>query len=669
MSEGMVCTDGTRADPGHRVFNLQRATATPASPMATPSTTGVMATAVHRELPATRAGALCQRRRDHRCRPDQPASGRHLDPVPRTGWRDVAGRHGTPVGPLVDVTGALIALVPEAPPGGAVSYSFTATSAGTYLYESGSDPQLQVQMGLFGALVIRPAGIAITPEDILAIPYEDGTAPGQTNADAGMTLAEADSRSGTRGVRLRRCRPGYPDKCDPSAIYDSAPEMENILMLSEIDPGVHTFMEQHVGDPGKPQLECLSECVRGPLLHDQRAFDARHRGAEQRSVVAIAAVWVDGPRPAMGSARQPARCDASIPRGRCCRLRLPSSLESRARDRRGRLADEGRLDGRTPPATTTQRASSTSWSAQARQSTPRSGGPMRRPTAIPMVIRLPAAWPQSLNLQEGDFWSGSPYLGDSGQLNPGILTKTQCGEYYHVAHNHDLTQVTNYGITFGGMLTLIKVEPPAAAQAATEPGLRLMEKHTMNDTTQHPTTTSNPAGRHFDGYQEEYEAVGRCGDRHRRSGWWRRGGACRDLGRQRSGTRCASSVSCDHPDLHGQLHYRPRSGRGLDRHQRHGEQRAAPAVLRVRCQWCGCALAGSPNSTIKVPQGTTLTINLSQSGISDPIDLSFPSIPASDVEPRRQRVHRRAARSAPRCSNRARTPMRRGKSRWAWSGY
>ena len=33
---------------------------------------------------------------------------------------------------------------------------------GTYLYESGSDPQLQVQMGLFGALVVRPADITIT---------------------------------------------------------------------------------------------------------------------------------------------------------------------------------------------------------------------------------------------------------------------------------------------------------------------------------------------------------------------------------------------------------------------------------------------------------------------------------------------------------------------------
>ena len=64
--------------------------------------------------------------------------------------------------------------MPEAGPGAAVTYSFTASSAGTYLYESGSDPQLQVQMGLFGAIVVRPAGIAITGADILAIPYEDG---------------------------------------------------------------------------------------------------------------------------------------------------------------------------------------------------------------------------------------------------------------------------------------------------------------------------------------------------------------------------------------------------------------------------------------------------------------------------------------------------------------
>ncbi len=162
--------------------------------------------------------------------------------------------------------------------------------------------------------------------------------------------------------------------------------------------------------------------------------------------------------------------------------------------------------------------------------------------------RLPAAWPQSLNLQEGDFWSGSPYLGDSGQLNPGILTKTQCGEYYHVAHNHDLTQVTNYGITFGGMLTLIKVEPPAAAQAATEPGLRLMEKHTMNDTT--ANTQPRPATRRegtLMGTKKNTKrlvaaAIAIAG---------LAGGAAvvhaATFGRRGAGTRCASSVSCRSP--------------------------------------------------------------------------------------------------------------------------
>ena len=43
------------------------------------------------------------------------------------------------------------------------------------------------------------------------------------------------------------------------------------------------------------------------------------------------------------------------------------------------------------------------------------------------------------------------------------------------------------------------------------------------------------------------------------------------------------------------------------------------------------SLAGSPNSTIKVPVGTTMTITLTQTGVSDPIDLSFPSLPAADV--------------------------------------
>ena len=42
-------------------------------------------------------------------------------------------------------------------------------------------------------------------------------------------------------------------------------------------------------------------------------------------------------------------------------------------------------------------------------------------------------------------------------------------------------------------------------------------------------------------------------------------------------------------------------------------------------------LAGDPASIIKVPVGTTLSITLSQTGIADPIDLTFPSLAPGDV--------------------------------------
>ena len=42
--------------------------------------------------------------------------------------------------------------------GGTVTYSFVADHPGTFLYESGTDPDVQVRMGLFGALIVRPSG-------------------------------------------------------------------------------------------------------------------------------------------------------------------------------------------------------------------------------------------------------------------------------------------------------------------------------------------------------------------------------------------------------------------------------------------------------------------------------------------------------------------------------
>jgi FtsP/CotA-like multicopper oxidase with cupredoxin domain len=46
--------------------------------------------------------------------------------------------------------------------GGTVTYTFKASRPGTYLYESGTRPALQVEMGLLGALVVRPATNPLT---------------------------------------------------------------------------------------------------------------------------------------------------------------------------------------------------------------------------------------------------------------------------------------------------------------------------------------------------------------------------------------------------------------------------------------------------------------------------------------------------------------------------
>jgi len=60
-------------------------------------------------------------------------------------------------GAVTATGGAAGLLTREAPPAGVVSYTFTASQPGTYTYYSGTRPELQVEMGLVGALIVRPA--------------------------------------------------------------------------------------------------------------------------------------------------------------------------------------------------------------------------------------------------------------------------------------------------------------------------------------------------------------------------------------------------------------------------------------------------------------------------------------------------------------------------------
>jgi FtsP/CotA-like multicopper oxidase with cupredoxin domain len=87
-------------------------------------------------------------------------------------------------------------LTREAPPAGSVTYTFQAAHPGTYIYHSGTRPELQIEMGLVGAIIVRPTGF---------------------NPAAPQAYAHADSR------------------------YDR----EFLFLLSEMDPLIHDTIELH----------------------------------------------------------------------------------------------------------------------------------------------------------------------------------------------------------------------------------------------------------------------------------------------------------------------------------------------------------------------------------------------------------------------------------------
>jgi hypothetical protein len=62
----------------------------------------------------------------------------------------------------VTATGGTAGLITnEAAPAGTVTYTFIAEEPGTYLYQSGTHPETQIEMGLVGAMIVRPAGFDV----------------------------------------------------------------------------------------------------------------------------------------------------------------------------------------------------------------------------------------------------------------------------------------------------------------------------------------------------------------------------------------------------------------------------------------------------------------------------------------------------------------------------
>jgi FtsP/CotA-like multicopper oxidase with cupredoxin domain len=114
----------------------------------------------------------------------------------------------------------------EAVPGGSVQYTFTATAPGTHAYYSGTQGDLQIEMGLYGAIIVLPAGGG---------PASCNTT--KTNLYGKTTYLSSIGLTEEHDFRLAHAAYDHPKSC-----YDR----EYLFQWAEMDTRIHKQAEAQV---------------------------------------------------------------------------------------------------------------------------------------------------------------------------------------------------------------------------------------------------------------------------------------------------------------------------------------------------------------------------------------------------------------------------------------
>ena len=123
---------------------------------------------------------------------------------------------------IVSATGGVAGLLTqEAAPGATVSYTFTASSPGTRAYYSGTQGDLQVEMGLYGAIIVVPSSAPT-----------NGTCPTHSTAAGLNTAGTALVNGGESDFRLSTTGAAYH-------LAQSCYDREYLFQFSEMDPNIH----------------------------------------------------------------------------------------------------------------------------------------------------------------------------------------------------------------------------------------------------------------------------------------------------------------------------------------------------------------------------------------------------------------------------------------------
>ena len=291
--------------------------------------------------------------------------------------------------------------------GGTVSYTSRPASPGTYLYESGSNVSKQVEMGLYGALVVRPSiGRRTSPttaatqfdparEFLLLLPRSTLICITRSRRAPRTTSTSSHNRYFTINGRA------FPDTVQ--------------------DNGTSLLPTQPYGALVRIQPNNAVQPAAG-------ADPDAQRGRGEPSVPPAR-------QPHAGRSRRTAGCSSTAP---ARVLRGPSTSARRSAPARPRTTCCAGTTGTDSSAT----SFNDNWN----------------PTTNPFPVAAPNY--RNVIFKDANTWySGNPYLGYKGTLPTGTNSLNICGEWYFPLHSHALNEFANFDEGFGGMGTLLRVDP------------------------------------------------------------------------------------------------------------------------------------------------------------------------------------------------------------------
>ncbi len=328
----------------------------------------------------------------------------------------------------------------EAPASGWATYSFPAEHPGTYLYHSGTNPALQSEMGLFGAIIVRPYGFDELKPTAYGHPKTD------YDREYLFVLSEMDSRIHD-AVEFGDDLAGTEYLGDYFSNYwfmngRTAPDTMAEAGVPWLPTQPYSTLPRMT--PGETVLVRV-------VVAGRDAHPFHHHGNHALIVARDGRMLESAPGQGPDLGYQVFTIQA-IP-GETYDATFTWTGENMNWDIYGTLADKmPSHECNGVPLTTACEAAGTCGSV--------GFDPVTHEYCPDHGKALPVHLPDNLDLAFGGFWSGSPFMGSAGALPPGEGGLNPNAGYTFMWHSHTEKELTNNDIFPGGMLTMLIVEPP-----------------------------------------------------------------------------------------------------------------------------------------------------------------------------------------------------------------